>query len=114
MNEIAQRLGSEEWPLIDATLKAFSLPTTNSWGGSADAYVLRMIEDGSDTGLLELAEHVGFQFDTKPIRVDPPFWRKGTLRLFITHLAIHRELAAELQELLQDLGISCFVAHNDI
>jgi hypothetical protein len=36
------------------------------------------------------------------------------LRLFVTHLATYRAFAGELQEALLPLGISCFVAHNDI
>ncbi len=114
IKEITKRLTGEEWPFIDATLKAFSLPTSDSWNGSVDSYVLQMIEDASDHTLMELAEHVGFQFDTKPTRVDPPFWRKGMLRLFITHLSANRAFAGKLQEELQNYGISSFVAHSDI
>jgi len=114
MKESAKRLGTEEWPFIDATLKVFSLPTLDTWNGTTNAYVLKMLEESSDDTLMELAEHVGFQFDTKLTRVDPPFWGKGMLRLFITHLSAHREFAAQLQEELQGYGISCFVAHNDI
>jgi len=94
--------------------KAFSLPTAEAWNRSPESYILEMIENSSDQTLLELAEHVGFQFDTKPARVDPPFWRKGMLRLFITHLSPRRAYAAELQASLQGFGISSFVAHNDI
>ena len=36
------------------------------------------------------------------------------LRFFLTHLASHRKLAADLQEALWGYGISAFVAHNDI
>jgi hypothetical protein len=74
-----------------------------------------MIEDAPDQSLIDLAEHVGFHFEeaTTP-GVAPPFWRKGMLRVFITHLAVHRAFAAGLQEELLRFGISCFVAHNDI
>ena len=39
-----------------------------------DAYVLEMIEKAADEQLVDLAQHVGFQFeDVAPPRVDPPF-----------------------------------------
>src|SRR6266404_8173018 len=84
MKEIGTRLAAEEWPFIDVTLNAFALPTLQNWDSSTLSYVLRMIKDAPDESLLELAEHVGYQFGAKPIRVDPPFWRRGMLRLFIT------------------------------
>jgi TIR domain len=121
MKEIAQRLGNEEWPLVDATLKQFSLPRSDPepWT-STSAYALRMIEDAADNTLVDLAYHLRFQLDQsgppriEPPRIEPPFWRKGMLRLFISHLATNRKLAAELQEALLIFGISAFVAHNDI
>ena len=114
LKAIAQRLGNEEWPLVDLTLKQFKLPWTDQWSGSKDAYVLEMIERAEDDVLLDLGRHVGFQLHDSPPRVEPPFWRKGMFRLFVTHLATYRELAAELQEALLRYGISAFVAHNDI
>lgn len=114
VKEVGKRLSVQEWSFIDATLDAFSLPTTNGWEGKAVSYVLRMISNAKDEKLLELAEHVGFQFDARPLRVDPPFWRKDMFRLFISHLAAHRAFASDLQKALEDRGISSFVAHNDI
>ncbi len=88
MKEVAARLGPEHWSLIDVTLKQFSLPSRDQWSGSAYAYVLAMVEDAPDQTLVDLAQHVGYQFEQAPsLRVDPPFWRKGMLRLFVTHLA---------------------------
>jgi nucleoside 2-deoxyribosyltransferase len=112
---IATRLGTEDWPLIDVTLKQFSLPWSDEWRGSKDAYVLHMVGEAPDQSLIDLAQHVGFPFEEIPApRVDPPFWRKGMLRLFVSHLATKRNFAAELQEALLAYGISCFIAHNDI
>jgi hypothetical protein len=115
MKEISVRLGAESWPLIDTTLRQFALPWSDEWRGQADAYVLNMIDAASDDVLIDLAQHVGYKFDEPvTLRVDPPFWRSGMLRLFVTHLAAHREFAGYLQEALLPFGISCFVAHNDI
>jgi hypothetical protein len=47
-------------------------------------------------------------------KIEPAFWRKGMLRLFISHLATHKKWATELQEALLGCGISGFLAHNDI
>lgn len=73
-----------------------------------------MLDGAPDQALIDLGDHVGFHTTQKPTRIDPPFWSKGMLRLFITHLSSHREYAAELKNDLQNYGISCFVAHNDI
>ncbi|MDD5450923.1 MAG: hypothetical protein PHT49_03415 [Desulfovibrionales bacterium] len=74
MKEISQRLAGEDWPLIDVTLKQFSLPWTNEWSGGKDAYVLQMIEGGSGETLVDLARHVGFQLPAGGApRIEPPF-----------------------------------------
>jgi nucleoside 2-deoxyribosyltransferase len=115
IKEISGRLGTEDWPLVDLTLKQFSLPWSEQWNGTRESYVLHMIEEASDQSLIDLAQHVGFQFEEVTTRrIEPPFWRKGMLRLFVVHLAVHRFFAAELQEALLNFGVSCFVAHNDI
>lgn len=115
IKEIVTRLRTEDWPFIDVTLKAFSLPWSDEWQGSKDDYVLRMVEGAPEQALIDLAQHVGFHLEeVTTLRVDPPFWRNGMLRLFVTHLATHRVFAAELQEALLDFGVSCFIAHNDI
>ncbi len=115
MKEIAQRLGNESWTLIDLTLKQFRLPVTNAYSGETGGYILEMIEQASDEALLELAQHLGFTLES-PVSsyIEPAFWRKGMFRLFISHLAIHKKWAGELQEALLEFGISAFVAHSDI
>jgi len=115
IREIAQRLGAEHWPLIDLTLNQFALPWTNEWSGPSDAYVMAMIEKSPNQTLLELAQHLDFSLDlSASSHIEPAFWRKGMFRLFISHLAVHKKWAGELQEALLHYGISGFVAHNDI
>ena len=114
IKEISNRLSEEHWPLIDTTLRAFSLPTTDEWTGTSLSYILKMIDEGPDSTLLSLAEHVGYHAVVPAPRVDPPFWRKDMLKLFVTHLATHKDYAGVLQASLLTYGISCFVAHNDI
>lgn len=115
MKEIVGRLGTEDWPLIDVSLKQFAFPWSDEWRGTKEAYMYQMIEEAPDQSLIDLAQHVGFQFaEVTTLRVEPPFWRKGMFRLFVSHLAVHRVFAASLQEALLDFGVSCFIAHNDI
>jgi TIR domain len=114
MREIAARLGTEDYSLIDVTLRQFSLPVSDEWSESKSAYVLRMIEGADDDSLVELAQHVGSNAEALPQGIDPPFWRKGMFRLFVSHLATHKVSAGKLQEAALEFGISCFVAHNDI
>lgn len=116
MKEISERLGAESWALIDTTLREFGMRTSESWSGSSTDYILSMIVDAGDYQLIDLARHVGYQFELAeaPVRVDPSFWRRGMFRLFISHLAAHKKFAGELQDALLPYGISAFVAHTDI
>jgi hypothetical protein len=114
IKEIVQRLSVEEWPLVDVTLRQFSLPWSDVWNGTKEAYIAAQIENGADEVLENLARHLGFTFDAATPDIAPAFWRKGYFRLFISHLAEFRVNAAELQEHLTALGVSAFVAHNDI
>ena len=116
IKEISTRLSQENWPLIDLTLREFELPTKDEWGGNADAYVMSMVHKAADAVLLELAQHCGFVIEEgiRPPGIDPPFWHGGMLRLFVSHLALHRDEAAQIQSAFLRCGVSCFVAHNDI
>jgi TIR domain len=114
MREIAQRLMDEDWSLIDLTLRQFGLPILQQWNGGTKDYILRMIEDGKEDVLVELARHLGFQLQSTESSPEPTFWKEGTFRLFISHLAKHRRFAAELQASLVRFGIWGFVAHSDI
>ena len=115
LKEISDRLSTEDWPLVDVTLSQFGMPTTDTWSSTRQAYVLEMTKNAPDQPLLELAQHVGFSLEEAPKPgVDPPFWRKGMFRLFVSHLSSKKAFAAELQAALLPYGITAFVAHNDI
>lgn len=115
LKAISERLSPEDWSLVDVTLSQFGMPTSERWNGSTKAYILEMAKAGTDQALIELAQHVGFSLEGSPKPgVDPPFWRKGMFRLFVSHLSAEKVFAAELQEALLPLGITAFVAHNDI
>lgn len=115
LKEIGSRLQMEEWSLIDITLTQFGLPTSTTWSGNKYDYILDMSQVGSDSALVELAQHVGYIVEEVPKPgIEPPFWRKRMFRLFISHLSAEKVFAAQLQEALLNYGISGFVAHNDI
>lgn len=115
MKEVSSRLGAEEWALIDVTLKQFGLPRADTWSGTKSAYVLEMLADAKDRPLVDLGQHVGFEVEAAAtLRIEPRFWRKDMLRVFVSHLARERKAAAELQKAMLDFGMSGFVAHNDI
>lgn len=45
---------------------------------------------------------------------EPTFWQRGYYRMFISHLSENKSIACDLKRVLGTLGISCFVAHEDI
>ena len=45
---------------------------------------------------------------------EPTFWQRGFYRLFVSHLTEDKSIACELKRVLGTVGISCFVAHEDI
>lgn len=114
IKEIAHRLGDEEWSLIDLTLKQFSLPYADTWTDTKEAYVIKMSENAPDEILINVARHVGLDYDIARPKVEPEFWLPNHFRLFISHLAKFRKQAAELQSFLRKYQITSFVAHNDI
>jgi hypothetical protein len=112
---VAERLGTERWQFIDVVLNQFGIGTPNPWSGSPVDYIMQSAQKASDRELTGLAAHVGHRVgEPTPPGVQPSFWRKDMLRLFISHLATQRAFAGELQENLFRYGISSFVAHNDI
>jgi nucleoside 2-deoxyribosyltransferase len=116
IKEISDRLSNEEWSLIDLTLSQFQFSISSTWNGSTYGYILEHISNAEDERLIELAQHVGYEIQDlgNTPSFDPPFWKKGMLRVFLSHLSAHRIYAAELQSSLDAFCISAFVAHNDI
>jgi len=112
--EIGRRLGTQEWGLVDLTLRQYGLPTSDQWGGDRDKYVIAMVENAPDEKLTELASYLGYEQNPDRPAVDPGFWRQDYLRLFISHISDHKVFAAALQVSLAGCGISGFVAHKDI
>lgn len=114
IQEIASRLSKEEWPLIDLTLKQFSLPWSNEWSGDRSSYIIEMVSDADNETLSQLSAHLGYDIAYERSVVEPDFWEAGHFRLFACHLAEEKDYATELQLELNSFHISTFVAHKDI
>lgn len=115
LKELASRLSTEEWSVLDLTLSQFGVKTTDAWRGDKFPYILEMAQTASDEQLEGLAQHVGFDVRTPASSsLSPSFWRSGHLRLFLSHLSAERVLASDLKAALLPYGISAFVAHRDI
>lgn len=115
ISEVARRLGSEEWSLIDLTLRQFRLPWTDTWhGNDRTSYVIEMIDRADDGDLIALSHHLGYKLTSSRLQVEPSFWHAGFSRVFVSHLAKFRGFAGEIQQELLLYGMSSFVAHNDI
>jgi hypothetical protein len=113
ITEVARRLSTEDWPVIDLTLRQFGQPVDDSWRSEKRPYVIAMIDRSEDAALVGLASHVGYDV-RNPSTLTPSFWEADRFRLFITHLATHKGEAADLQNALEEYGVSAFVAHRDI
>ena len=113
IQEIAHRLATSDWALIDLTLSQFGLPSSDTWNGNRSSYVIEKAKVAEDAVLIELGLHVGYEVSSRP-QPELTSWREDSFRLFISHLSAKRGYAGELQEELCQFGVSCFVAHKDI
>jgi hypothetical protein len=57
--EIAERLATKNWCIIDLTLKEFSLPWSDNYQGTSEDYVIAMLESAPDRPLILLARPLG-------------------------------------------------------
>lgn len=113
---VANHLAGEEWSIIDLTLSQFGLPTSETWSGTRDGYVIQMAKSADDATVIGLAEHCGIPVEHGVVQpnVQATFWKADHFRLFLSHLAAQKKFASELQQALEDYGITAFVAHKDI
>lgn len=119
IKEISVNLSTEEWSLIDLTLKQFDFPTTEEFSGNKFNYILLQIQNGDDDNLINLASHLNVKTESNDSvlsesELNPTFWKDGYFKLFISHLASDKTNAQLLKDKLEKYGISGFVAHSDI
>ncbi len=77
IQEIASRLAQEDWPLIDLTLRQFSLPWSEQWGANKKSYIIEMVSEAPGETLAQLAAHLGYDIAYERSVVEPDFWEPG-------------------------------------
>jgi hypothetical protein len=103
---------------IDTFLAEYKIPRPPSGVGSNSKWVYSKALQGVDTDtLLRIADELGVEQprgSVTPSRA-PKNWQdtKG-FRLFISHIAAHKDKATRLKTCLAPYGIIGFVAHEDI
>lgn len=112
--EIAKRLSPRSWVEIDLVLEEFGATIENSWSGDEFSYVVAMLRGADDEKITQLAAHLNVETGQDSIFEPPSFWVEGRLRVFISHLSKNKVFASDLQAEMAKLGISGFVAHEDI
>lgn len=93
-------------------LKEFNCSTRESWNGDIQSYALEMLS-GIDSGdLEEMHQHLtGGKADVTS-ELQP--WKEGFLKLFLSHLVVHKNMVGEIKRGLAAYGIDAFVAHDSI
>lgn len=109
-SELAKLGGEQD---IDFVLKVMGISPTSWWEtDDSYAYARRCIStnDVTDEQLDNLLEYV----DRVVIVDDSGLWEPNSVRVFLSHLAKHREFVGEVAEALRTYGLDGFVAHDSI
>jgi hypothetical protein len=114
IKQIATVLSTDDWSLIDLTLRQFNFPTSDTFNGERFQYLLTYLEKGKDIAISSLAAHLNIEFSKQESELSPGFWREGYFKLFISHLSSEKIRANAIKDLLENYAISGFVAHTDI
>lgn len=82
---------------------------------SRDDYLLYTLGKASDADLQRLSEYLVPSKVGEVMAIEPPgLWQAGALRVFCSHRDTDKVLVSEVKKELADLGVDCFVAHQDI
>jgi TIR domain len=113
ITESARLLAMRELSEIDMILMQFDLPNNEDLGGDDRyAYALRMVRGATDPYVVRL--HAFLVGDRKEVPVGTHSWTPGQVKLFVSHLAIHKHFVGEVREALQKDSVDAFVAHTTI
>lgn len=113
INKIATLLDKRGWSEIDLILGQHGLPTNDLWVGSeARTYVIDMVKDSSDSNLSALHSYLTSESDSVTLGRSPYSGEK--VRVFMSHLALHRELVGLAGQRLANFKVEAFVAHDSI
>ena len=118
IQEIAKSLTDYEWADIDLILGQFHLPTSISWSGSKNEYVIHHIQKALSGSLKELRDFLIENTVDDSIKNTNSFeekiWLPKKFKIFFGHLSEDKKLVTEVKQKLISYGIDCFVAHEDI
>jgi hypothetical protein len=121
--ELIDRIGRElqarySYSDIDVFLAAFGVaPPKEVRANSKWVYSKDALADADEAILTAIAEELELSIPSIPsFAITPPqIWqRDDAFRLFISHIAIHKEKAKRLKDTLTPYHIAGFVAHEDI
>lgn len=117
IKKLAQRLTTEK--IVDANLilNKFLINYNRNWNYLDDyEFYISRLSDAEDSALIELHEYL-FPGETLPsiyATENDLHWKKNYLRIFISHSTTKKLLTSQIKSELDEYGIDCFVAHEDI
>lgn len=83
------------------------------WDGISDReYLMDVVRNGDEASMVALDAYLTSEPD-QTVAADSPF-RNAGVRLFLSHLSVHRELVGRVADVLRVRGIEPFVAHQEI
>ena len=115
--ELQERMTFSE---IDSYFTEYHIPTDHTPSANSKwVYVKEVLAGVDDEIILEIAREL--EIDHHAVSKIPTikdgeatFWKPGHFRLFISHLSSFKVTVSHLKNLLEDYGVSSFVAHEDI
>ena len=104
---------------ITAYLGNFTFPRpTDEYRGnnSKRLFATHVLQHASPAVLVEIAQDLEIGMPGKPNPKPPANWRDhpSRFRLFVSHIAEHKDKATRLKKCLEPYAIDAFVAHEDI
>jgi TIR domain len=114
--QIVEALGSNEWTWDrqSVLMHEFGVEPSDSGYGPSTA---ELIADLSDADLVEMYSVV-LDIEVDEVEkvvaeaTDDSNWKRGYVRLFISHSAVHKKFVGEIADELAVVGIHGFVAHD--
>jgi len=102
---------------IDMFLPFFGISCKNYQpsSNSKRVYVQELLADEKDDVITNIADELEIGYSHKSLKTQKTtFWQQGYFKLFISHLAKHKEKAVHIKDALKIYGISSFIAHKDV
>lgn len=117
-------LFDRDWNEIDVILTSFNLDgldlEDNPAFGVVHAQCRSSLQGADSMTLKQLADYLlGAEAVAPVVATHQPdvaedLWGKGVVRIFLSHLAEERKFVGEVSDELKRIGLSSFVAHDDI